>query len=151
MKRFGQHGERTNMKRPSSPTIKRLRITRDGLALVFGCVKYIRRLYYQKEACETNFEILGVFSNRSSSNTMLSFDDLGNTFRDIRWTWFSLWGFLSRDNQVGYNMSCDLVVGQYQGRKKSEQRLQSNSRDQRWVSDGIYLVQKIMFHFRECD
>jgi len=34
--------EGTNMKRPSSPTIKRLRITRDGLALVLGYRKDIR-------------------------------------------------------------------------------------------------------------
>ena len=75
------------MKRPSSPTIKRLRITRDGFALVFGCKDRYKALFYSsKKADDTNFKILGIFSNCSSSNAMLSFDHLSNTFRDVGWT-----------------------------------------------------------------
>lgn len=75
------------MKRPSSPTIIRLRITRDGFALVLGCRNGHKASFYlMEEAYDTNFKILGIFSNRSGSDVMLSLDNLSNTFCDVGWT-----------------------------------------------------------------
>ena len=75
------------MKRPNSPTIIRLRITRDGFALVFGYRNRCKALFDpEKEAYDTNFKIPGILSNRSGSNTVLSFDNLSDTFRDVGWT-----------------------------------------------------------------
>ena len=72
------------MKRPSSPTIRRLRITRDGFALVLGCKNgHKNSIYSKEEVYDANFKILGIFSNRSGSDVMLSFDNLSNTFCDV--------------------------------------------------------------------
>ena len=99
------------MTRPSSPIIKRLRTTREGLALLSFYEKSQPQTGIVK--AQTNPQVLRVLCDGTSRDTLRILDHLSNALRHIRWAVFGLRRLLRRNGQVRNEVRGDLVVGRH--------------------------------------
>ena len=77
-----------------------------------------------------DLQMLPIFCNHPSRNTVLTLHDESNVFRDIGRTCLRLWSFLSRDDNVRDYVSSDLVDCLNERSVKVEERFERQARGQ---------------------
>ena len=79
----------------------------------------------------TYLQMLSELGNRTSSDRLLTFDNLANTPRDVGIRCLGLWRLVDRDDEVGNNVGSNLHVGLYKRSKEVEDRFEGNTSHKR--------------------
>ena len=79
----------------------------------------------------TYLQMLSELGNRTSSDCLLTLDNLPNTSCDIGIRCLGLWCLVDRDDEVGNNVGSNLHVGLHKRSKEVENRFEGNTSHKR--------------------